>query len=484
MGGTKLWKVLAAVVSLALVAACATNPVTGRRELSLVSPSQEKTLGLQGFNATVAQYGKYDDADLQAYVNTVGQKVAHASHQPDLGWTFTLIDDPTVNAFAMPGGYIFVTRGILPYLNSEAQLAGVLGHECGHVTHRHTAEQMTQQQLYGAGLGLASAFSTTFRQMSGAAQQALGLLFLKYSRTDETQADELGIEYATAAGYDPRQIPGTYAMLKRVSDKAGQKLPGFMSTHPDPGDREQRTTQLSQAAAAGKTGLAVAHDPYVRRMDGVVFGADPRHGYFTGDRYVNPQLAFEITFPSGWQHQDTQQAVMAAKSDQSAAMQLSIVDAGAASPGGYVEQLLTSGKIAARHGDTESLNGLPAWIGHVIVAGTDAQGAATRSTLSATFVRKDDRMFQILGAAGSDADDARAFESMRSFRRVTDRALLDVRPDRVKVAEAPVAGSFASVIQRMGARSDDIEDDAILNNVQAGDRVAQGTLVKVIVRNR
>ena len=154
-------------------------------------------------------------------METVGQKVARASHQPGLAWHFTVLDDPTVNAFAMPGGYIYVTRGILAHLNSEAQLAGVLGHEIGHVTHRHTAERITQQQLYGLGFGLASALSETVRRYGDLAQQALGLLFLKYSRDDERQADELGVDYAAKAGYDPREIPSTYAMLKRVSDQAG-----------------------------------------------------------------------------------------------------------------------------------------------------------------------------------------------------------------------------------------------------------------------
>ena len=162
-----------------------------------------------------------------------------------------MLDDPIVNAFAMPGGYIYITRGILAHLNSEAQLAGVLGHEIGHVTARHCAKQMTQQQMLGLGLAVGSALSSTFRQYSAAAQQALGLLMLKYSRDDETQADELGIRYATAAGWDPREIPATYAMLKRISDSSGQRLPAFMSTHPDPGDREQRTSRARRAGGGG-----------------------------------------------------------------------------------------------------------------------------------------------------------------------------------------------------------------------------------------
>src|SRR5439155_22697875 len=123
----------------------------------------------------------------------------------------------------------------------------------------------------------------TVQQYGQVAQQALSLMFLKYSRDDETQADELGVEYATRAGWDPREIPATYAMLKRVSDRAGQRLPGFLATHPDPGDREARTTQLAQQARAGKTGLRVRHDEFLREVDGIVYDNDPRGGYFEGD---------------------------------------------------------------------------------------------------------------------------------------------------------------------------------------------------------
>lgn len=486
MRGWRMWTGLGLSLVLALAVACATNPVTGRREISLVSPQQEKQLGAQGYQEAVKQYGTYPDANLQAYVNTVGQKVAHASHLPDLGWTFTIVDDPAVNAFAMPGGYIFVTRGILPYLNSEAQLAGVLGHECGHVTHRHTAEQITQQQLYGLGFGLASAFSSTFRQFGGVAQQALQLLFLKYSRQDETEADALGVQYATGAGYDPRQIPLTYVMLGRVSDKSGQRLPSFLSTHPDPGNREATTTQLAQQAAAGKTGLAIVHDAYVRRMDNVVFGADPRQGYFVGTQYYNPELTFQMSFPSGWQHQDTKSAVLAVEPSQAAAMQLTLADAAGLSPSAYVAQLISKGSVQSQQGRTESIGGFPAWIGRIVVVGQDQSGAQVSSTLDAAFIRKGDQMFQILGQSKQpgDANEDLIFGSMRSFRELADPARLNVSPDRVHVATVQTGGTFSAVVQRLGSTAADVEDDAILNNMQANDNVPAGALIKYITRGR
>jgi predicted Zn-dependent protease len=341
---------VAAALAAALAVSCATNPVTGRRELSLVSAGQELAIGREGHGAIVGEYGRYDDAGLQAYVDSVGQALAKVSHRPELAWTFTVLDDPVVNAFALPGGYIYITRGILAHFDSEAQLAGVLGHEIGHVTARHGAQQMTQQQLLGAGLALGTLFSETVRRYSREAQTALGLLTLKYGRDDENEADALGVRYSTSGGWDPRQIPRTYEMLKRVGDRAGQRLPAFLSTHPDPGDRMQRTTALAAEAAAGRTGLLVRQRDFLRRIDGVVYGPDPRQGYFEGTRYFHPQMKLEITFPSGWKTQDTKSAVVAVSADQKGQMQLSLANAGELTPTAFVRALLDRQQIAEARG--------------------------------------------------------------------------------------------------------------------------------------
>ena len=482
MSGSMMLKIVAAAAVLAaILGGCATNPVTGQKELSIVTPAQELEIGKQGYGPVTAEYGIYDDAALSAYVNSIGQKVAHVSHLPNLEWHFTILDDPTVNAFAMPGGYIYITRGILPYLNSEAQLAGVLGHEIGHVTHRHSAAQMTQQQIFGVGLALGSIFSPTFARYSGAAQQALGLLFLKFSRTDESQADELGVDYATKAGYDPRDIPATYAMLKRVSDQSGQRLPGFLETHPDPGSRETVTRDLANQAVAGKTGLVINHDVYIRHMDNIVFGQDPRQGYFVGDDYFHPTLRFQLTFPAGWRHQDTHASVAAGEPNQAAVVQLATAqNAGNLTPEAYVAQLAANKSITGFNGARETIGGYSAWVGHITV--TDQNQAP--ATLDAAFIRKDAVLFQILGQSKQtgDANEQRIFTTMRSFRNLTDAARINVTPDRVRVSTVKTTGSFGTVATGLGARQADLETDAIMNNVRTTDSVAAGKLVKVVTR--
>ena len=475
---------LAAPFALAaLLVGCATNPVTGRREFSLVSAGQEDQMGREGYRAVLAEYGAYQDSALQRSVSAVGQRLARLSHLPNLDWHFTVIDDPSVNAFAMPGGYIYITRGILAHLNSEAQLAGVLGHEIGHVTHRHSAEQITRQQVAGIGLGVASILSPTVGRYGQVAQQALGLMFLKFSRAHENEADELGVEYATRAGYDPREIPSTYAMLKRVGERAGQRLPGFLSTHPDPGDREARTTELARAAVAGKTGLAIHRDEYLRGLEGLVFDNDPREGYFEGDDFYHPELGFALTFPAGWARQNTRAAVTAAAPQQRAGMELSLAEAEDLGPADYVAKLAGSGRISGSRGATERIAGLSAWVGRIATPGE----AGTERVLAAAFIRRaPGQMFQILGSAAQpdDADSQRILTSARSFRPLTDTARLAPTPARLRVNRVANAGSFSSVVAALGPLGLDLEGTAVLNNRLAADAVAAGELVKTVTPAR
>ncbi len=464
------------LVLAALQSGCATNPVTGQRQLSLVSSGQELAMGQEGYKAVIQQYGAYDNDGLAHYVDGIGQRVAHVSHLPNLAWHYTVIDDDAVNAFAMPGGYIYITRGILAHLNSEAQLAGVLGHETGHVTARHSAQQITRQELAGLGVGVAGILSPTFRRFGGMAQQGLQLLFLSYSRENETQADQLGVDYATKANFDPHEIPKTYVMLGRVSDAAGQRLPSYLSTHPDPGNREIRTGEEADQAAAGRTGLVVNSGIYIDHLEGVVFGQDPRQGYFEGARFYHPDMRFQMDFPAGWKTQNTRSGVAAANSAQTAQMQLGVA-AATMSPSAYVRSLGQNGKIADANGRSETIGGYDAWVGVVTVAAQDG----SRQNLDAAFLQRNDQMFSVLGLAQSPEDESRIFESARSFRLLSDPARLAATPDRVYIARAPSAGSFRSVVQRLGPQAISMEQTSILNNRMPDDPVAAGERIKIVV---
>jgi len=479
------WKPLALLAALALalaLAGCAVNPVTGKKEISLVTPEQEAALGREGYAAATAEYGVYDDPALAAYVDSVGRRVAKASELPDLPWRFTVLDDPVVNAFAMPGGYIYVTRGLLAHMQSEAQLAGVLGHEIGHVTARHSAKQITQQQIAGLGMGLASAVSPTFRRYSSTAEQALGLLMLKYSRGDESQADELGVRYSSVAGYDPREIPGTYRTLQRIAERAGQSLPGYLSTHPDPGQRQERTTALAAQAAAGRTNLIVRQRGYLEHVRNLVYGDNPRYGWFEGTRFYHPVLGLEMTFPTGWQTSHSHSQLSAAAPGNAGVVQMTLArDAAGKSPGDYLVALTNEGRIAGSRGGIETLGNWPAWVGYLTVPG---QGAG-QSVLAAGFVRvTPDVMLQVLGrgAATGDAAERQVFDTIRSITTLTDPVRGMVQPARIRLYTVTLPGAFKNVYNALPGNLIPVEEAAIINGVELDEDVAKGQWLKVADR--
>src|SRR3954469_12698039 len=199
-------------------AACATNPVTGKRQISFMNEEQEIRTGQEMDAEVRREMGVYTDENLQKYIEDIGFRLAHESQRPNLPWHFTIVDSPAVNAFALPGGFIYITRGILPYLDNEAQLAGVLGHEIGHAAARHSAQQYTRSTAAGVGVLIGSIFVPGVRPFSSLAESGLGMMFLKYSRENELQADSLGAEYIAAGGWDPAQVPAFLTTLSRIDE--------------------------------------------------------------------------------------------------------------------------------------------------------------------------------------------------------------------------------------------------------------------------
>lgn len=474
------FRIVATALLLAqTVAGCATNPVTGKKQISLVSEGKELQMGAEADPAVIAEYGLYGDQEVQRYVDGVGQRLARVSHLPSLKWHFRVLDSPVVNAFAIPGGYIYITRGILAYMASEAQLAGVLGHEVAHVTARHSAQQITRQQLAGIGLLAGAVFVSAFRPYSGIAQQGLGLFLLKYSRDHETQADELGVGYVTKADYDPREIPATYGTLKRIGERAGSSLPNFLSTHPDPGDREIRTTQLANAAAASaRRELEIDAAGFRTRIDGMVFGDDPRAGYFVGNRFYHPDLKFQMIFPQGWQTANQPSQVIAANQSAGGAMQLTLVKTQdtSLSPAGYVASLQQKGEILQANGRSENFRDYPAWIGSV----TAQTGEGQKEFLACWARTKPGEFLQIIGQARSQGAADQIMASARSLAALTDPSRINVTPDVVVIRPAPRTAAFSEVWASIGGGGLSLEEGAILNSTRAGTTIQSGTPIKTV----
>ncbi len=264
---------LVLLVSALLLGGCTLNPATGSRQLNFYGEESEIEMGREADAEIVASVGLYDDPLLQDYVQDLGMEIAAASERPGLPWSFKLLDDPSVNAFALPGGYVYVTRGLMSHLDSEAELAATIGHEVGHVTARHGINQMSKQILASVGLEVAAILDDDIADWAFAGHVGLGLLFLRHGRDDERQADDLGMRYAMRAGYDPRQMSELFGVLEAVSKVEGVgRLPSWLSTHPDPGARRKRVEEQVAEMKISDADARIERDSYLERLDGMVFG--------------------------------------------------------------------------------------------------------------------------------------------------------------------------------------------------------------------
>src|SRR2546429_3634931 len=370
---------------------CAVNPATGSRQLMLISESQEIAMGRDYDNQVAASIGLYPDSGLQRYLQQFGARLAATSERPNLPWSFRVVDDPVVNAFALPGGYIYVTRGILAHLNAEAERAGVVGHEIGHVTARHPVSQMSKQQLAQIGLAVGTIASPEFERFAGLASAGLGVLFLKYSRDAERQADDLGLRYMRRVNYDPRELPHVFELLARVSRaQGGGRVPEWLATRPDPENRRGRIEQEIATLPQTFSGVAVNRDAYLRRLDGLVFGNNPREGYFKDNQFFHPDLRFRVTFPEGWTTSNGKQAGVAVSPQKDAVVEVSLAKeqtADAAARAFLAQRGVTSGDPVRA-----SVGRLP--------AGSAAFAAATESgTLRGTvlFVEHGGAVYRLVG---------------------------------------------------------------------------------------
>jgi len=471
---------LAAACLLAIVVACTLNPATGQRQLTLIGEQQEIALGRENDQLIEAQMGLYENEELQSYVNELGQRLAALSERPHLPWQFHVMDDPTVNAFALPGGFIYVTRGILAHFNSEAELVSVLGHEIGHVTARHSVEQMSRMQLAQLGLGVAMIASEDARQYAGLASMGLQVLFLKFGRDDETQADELGFRYMHKASYDVHEMPGVFEMLDRHSQlMGGQRLPEWQSTHPNPGNRADHIRQRIANLPPGQHGDIVNRNEYKRRLQDLVYGSDPREGYTIGSTFYHPQMAFRVNFPEGWKIINQKQAVVSVSEEQDAVIVLTIADE--SNPGQAADAFFSAEGI--RRGSSWKNN----FHNFSTVPETDPQTGAQQSFHGAVgFVPHDGRVYRLLAYSPSDRWKGYAATGRRaiaSFRRLPNGPYLNVKPERLEIVEI----SSPMTLERFNGRKASnipIEELAILNGVDPTETMPPGTLVKRVTGGR
>jgi predicted Zn-dependent protease len=489
MNRNKLLARLLMLLFAACVAyACTTDivPATGERRYLGFTWQQEAEIGKQASKEVASLFGLYRDPKLEQYVNDVGKRVLATSHLRRPGAseqirntpvTFGILDSPIVNAMALPGGYIYVTRGMLANLNSEDQLATVIAHEIGHVAARHAARQAWQQQIgqglllggaiLGQGLGLPA------QNLLSLGSMAAQLIFLRYSREDELEADKLGVEYASAARYDPAEVIPFFRTLERMQEKEGQGMPSFLATHPNPGDRIQRIRQmLGSSARNGR----VADARYLRTVDGIVLGEDPRHGFVEGNVFYHPELRFRFPVPRGFKVVNQPAQVVMVEGQNRAI--LGFTASGEKSADAAAAKFASQQGLRVLDRSRTRSDGLPASI--VIADGQMQNGQVVR--VMAYFVEFHGAVYHFLGYSSAQAFNAYRpvfLQTMQGFGEVREARILDRQPVRLELLSVSRPGRFRDLIPRTLPAPFTVEEVAILNQVEPNDEIDSGRTLKV-----
>ena len=490
---------IATALALSLLAGCGSrvvNPVSGRAERSVMDEQTEIVEGRKAHKQVLAEYGVLANPRLQAYVNEVGQKLAKQSHRAQLEWSFTVLDSPEINAFALPGGFVYITRGLMAFLDSEAELAGVLGHEIGHVTARHGAQRATRQQNAGLGVLAATVLGVLLESqgVGGATEVASQLgqgvasgYVANYSREQETQADELGAEYLARNRYNPRNMIDIIRVLKnhesfmadqaRAEGRAASAGGNWLSSHPS---NDQRLNDI-QRVAAGYSGSYQddGRARYLQMLEGLAYGESREQGVTRGRNFYHEDLGIALTAPQGWKIDNSPGAITLANAAGDAGLIVRLVPPSAGrSHEEIIRNLLkpTEGRT-----DQRNLNGLPAT--HFIGARRDERGQA-HSVRASVVTGPSQRHFLLQYAAKDGAAMQRAAaqlqEAESSFRPMSAADKAAARPWTLHNQPMP-GGGFTELARRSPLSGAAEATLRLLNGAYGGGPEPQpGTQVKVV----
>jgi predicted Zn-dependent protease len=495
-------RLLLPLIMAMLLASCGSkviNPVTGETERSVMDEQTEIAEGKKAHEEVMKEFGgPLANPKLQAYVNDLGQRLAKQSHRANLTWTFTVLDSPDVNAFALPGGYVYVTRGIMAYMDSEADLAGVIGHEIGHVTARHGAQRATKQQRAGAGVMAATVLGVLVEAVTGvqgaaqaANQVSTGMAagsIASYSRDQELQADKLGAEYLSRVGYNPKNMVDVIGVLKDqerfAADNAraaGKKVPeggNWLASHPTNDQRMQQITSIAASYKDKATYVDDARARYYQAIEGISYGDSRDQGVVRGQNFYHEPLGLALTAPAGWSFDNNADELYVINPQGDAAVVMKMIPPNA---GKTHDEILRNG-FKAGQGRTERnpIGGFEA----TYYVGQRATEQNQTQPLEVTLINGPSaRTFAFLHA-GRDAaalqrNRAALREATASFRAfaASDRAA--AKPWSIRTAAMP-AGGFAELARRspLGAQAE--RQLKLINGVYAGGSIAAGRPVKVV----
>ncbi len=478
-------KAISIITFFVFATSCAVNPVTGKKQIMLMSAAQEVQMGAEYDPQVVATFGEYKNERILKFIQEQADIMGKISHRPELKYHVKILDSPVVNAFAVPGGYIYFTRGILAQFNNEAELIGVLGHEMGHINARHSVSQQSKQQLGQLLLIGGLIASEKFASFAEYAMQGMQLLFLKFSRDDEREADQLGVTYSSKIGYDANKMADFFQVLEKMSLASGHNgVPTFLSTHPDPGDRYN---SVKMQAKAWQDSLKLSvwkvnEENYLSMIDGIVYGEDPRQGYVEGNTFYHPELKLKFNFPSGWQLENQPAQVNMAPADGRAIMIFSLAQGSTLNEA--AQSTLNQLGLKAEESHNTTVQGMPAMVTLAKQVSQDQQSGQKQSIIvKSNFINYDNRIYVFHGVtAEADYNNFNnVFEStMMNFSKLTDPVKLNKKPDRILIKKVQKSGTLTDAFRYYGVKEDKMGELALLNNMNLTDRVNAGKTIKII----
>ncbi|MGN7438885.1 MAG: M48 family metalloprotease [Alcanivorax sp.] len=479
----RFFNIFALLLSTFFIVGCSTNPATGQNQFTaFMSPEQEKQVGAQEHQKVLQEYGLYKDQKLQDYVTKVGQSVVKHTERPEVQYKFFLLDSPIVNAFALPGGYIYLTRGVMALSNSESEMAAVLGHEAGHITGRHSAERYSRGLATTLGASILAAAID-----SSGVSQALGVgsdLYLKsYSRGQESEADTLGIRYLTRAGYDPnamsgflRSLQADSALQAKMAGVQASSANSFFSTHPDTGQRVQQT--VIEAREYGQQGI-VNQAEHFRLIDGMVYGDSEKQGFARGRTFYHPELGFKFSVPKGYTLTNQPTQVVAKGPNNGAIIFDFASNKQKLSPQGYMHNVWLKDAQNPTI-ETITINGMQA-------ATASLQGSANGRTVTLRLIAVQWMPDQIArfhivlpsNITRVQLDSLKA--ATYTFSRMTASEKAQIKPYRIKIITSRAGDSVASLSRSMPFEQYKEERFRVLNNMSATEAVVANRLYKMVV---
>lgn len=465
-----------------VLSGCAANPVTGKQDFVMMSEAQELALGRQASEQVAQQMSMLTDPKWQAYVQRIGEQLASQSHRSNIPYQFRVVDSADINAFALPGGHVYINRGLLIYLNSEAQMAAVLGHEVGHVTARHGV----RQQSMAMGTGLIGQLITigTGMPAAGDLSNMLGTAMVRgYGRDMELEADGLGAEYLARTGYQPNSVLDVIGALKdqdsyskqraQAQGKQVESYHGLFATHPT---HDQRLQQVVAQAASLSTGSTqrVGRDDYLKMLDGMIYGDSPEQGIIRDQRFLHSDLNMVLDYPKGWVIINRPDVLLAHTPDEQGFIALTMENL--RNTNQTAEGLLRSRVGNQRLTQDQAFSGTGYQGFMATIPGDNARRVAA--------IVRGDQAFLFIGAFRGrgplERYDQQFVQTIRSFRPLTSADKKNAEPLRIRLVRARQGDTYAR-LAKGSPLGDEAEARLRLLNAQWPDGQPQaGQWLKVV----